>query len=98
MKINWKVRFKNPYFWIGLVGVIMATLGVRLEDFTSWSMVLEEIKNVAGNPFLFISVILAVIGVVADPTTKGVCDSKQALGYSKPRDDEVNYHDSDFTK
>ncbi|NCC15353.1 MAG: phage holin [Clostridia bacterium] len=98
MKINWKVRFKNPYFWIGLFGVIMATLGIRLEDFTSWSMVLEEIKRVAGNPFLFISVVLAVIGVVADPTTKGICDSSQALGYTKPRDDDVNHHDSNFGK
>ncbi|WP_312071771.1 phage holin [Anaerotignum propionicum] len=93
MKINWKVRFKNPYFWIGLFGVIMATIGAKPEDFTSWALVLEEIKNVLGNPFLLFSVILAVIGVVTDPTTKGICDSSQALGYSKPRDDTANQSD-----
>lgn len=93
MKINWKVRFKNPYFWIGLFGVIMATIGAKPEDFTSWALVLEEIKNVLGNPFLLFSVILAVIGVVTDPTTKGICDSSQALSYSKPRDDTANQSD-----
>ncbi len=93
MKINWKVRFKNPYFWIGLFGVIMATIGAKPEDFTSWALVLEEIKNVLGNPFLLFSVILAVIGVVTDPTTKGICDSSQALGYSEPRDDTANQSD-----
>ncbi|KXL51888.1 bacteriophage holin [Anaerotignum neopropionicum] len=96
MKINWRVRIKNPYFWIGLFGVIMATLGAKPEDFTSWSLVWEEIKNVASNPFLLISVILAVIGVVTDPTTKGICDSRQAMGYIKPRDDGENTHDSNF--
>ncbi|KAF5075817.1 phage holin [Anaerotignum sp.] len=96
MKINWKVRFKNPYFWIGLFGVIMSTIGAKPEDFTSWALVVEEIKNVLGNPFLLFSVILAVIGVVADPTTKGVCDSKQALSYSKPRDDSEKQTDKDY--
>ncbi|MDD4843543.1 MAG: phage holin [Anaerotignum sp.] len=95
MKINWKVRLKNPYFWIGLFGVIMASLGAKPEDFTSWALVWEELKNVAGNPFLLISVIMAVIGVVTDPTTKGICDSKQALCYTKPREDG-EAHDSNF--
>ena len=74
----------------------MTTLGVKPEDFTSWPMIVEQIRAVAANPFLLISVILAVLGVVADPTTKGVCDSRQALTYSKPRDDGGSMHDSDF--
>lgn len=61
--------------------------------FYQLALVLEEIKNVLGNPFLLFSVILAVIGVVTDPTTKGICDSSQALGYSKPRDDTANQSD-----
>ena len=27
MKINWKVRIKNPYFWVGLLGVILSAMG-----------------------------------------------------------------------
>ena len=30
--------------------------------------------------------ILAFVGVVSDPTTKGLSDSEQALTYDKPRD------------
>ncbi len=96
MKINWKVRFKNPYFWIGLSGVIVTTVGIKPEDLTSWSMVLDEVKHVIGNPFLFMNVILAVVGVVADPTTKGICDSEQAMTYTKPKGDSTDYIDSDF--
>lgn len=42
----------------------------------------------------FISIILTLlagVGVIQDPTTKGVSDSTQALSYTKPKDDtEVN--------
>ncbi|WMI80483.1 phage holin [Anaerotignum sp. MB30-C6] len=96
MKINWRVRFKNPMFWIGLFGVISSTLGVRPEDFNTWSMVLEEIKYVASNPFLLVSIILAIVGVVNDPTTKGICDSKRALSYTSPKHDNIKPDDSDF--
>lgn len=96
MKINWKVRFKNPYFWIGLFAVIMSSLGIEPDKFTSWGMVIDEIKHIIGNPFLLISLILAVFGVVTDPTTTGICDSRRALNYTKPRNDSSNYNDSDF--
>lgn len=31
--------------------------------------------------------ILVLLGVVSDPTTEGVSDSKQAMFYKKPRDE-----------
>ncbi|RBO90596.1 phi LC3 family holin, partial [Paraliobacillus ryukyuensis] len=31
--------------------------------------------------------ILTILGIVKDPTTKGLSDSKQAMTYIKPRDD-----------
>ena len=84
MKINWKVRVKNPYFWIGLVGVIMAAMGVSPEMFTSWSAVGNQLLEFVSNPFMIGSVIVAVIGVLADPTTKGLSDSTRALSYDEP--------------
>ena len=33
------------------------------------------------------SVALAVLGVFIDPTTKGICDSEQALGNKKPKEE-----------
>lgn len=32
--------------------------------------------------------VLVIVGIVNDPTTQGVTDSKQALTYDKPRRDE----------
>ena len=32
-------------------------------------------------------VILVILGIVTDPTTKGVADSERALKYNEPRED-----------
>lgn len=85
MKLNWKVRLKNPYFWLGLIAVIMTAIGAEPETFTSWSILWEQIKNFAGNPFLIGCTVVAVIGYVNDPTTAGLGDSRQALLYKKPK-------------
>jgi phi LC3 family holin len=88
MKLNFKVRAKNPYFWIGLVGVILAAMGVDASMFTSWGAVWDALVGLVTNPFMLGSVIIAVIGVLVDPTTKGIADSSQALTYDKPKVDE----------
>lgn len=84
MKINIPVRFKNPWFWVGLGGVILSAMGVSPEMFTSWGAVWEAVVNLIGNPFMIGSVILAVLGVFVDPTTAGICDSKRAMSYKSP--------------
>ena len=84
MKINWKVRVKNPYFWIGLVGVILTAMGVSPEMFTSWSAVGNQLFEFISNPFMIGSVIVAVLGVLVDPTTTGISDSTRALSYDEP--------------
>ena len=84
MKINIPVRFKNPWFWVGLGGVILSAMGVSPEMLTSWSAVWESVVNLFGNPFMLGSVILAVLGVFVDPTTAGIGDSTRALTYKNP--------------
>lgn len=84
MKINFPVRFKNPWFWVGLGGVILSAMGVSPEMFTSWGAVWESVVNLFGNPFMLGSVILAVLGVFVDPTTAGISDSRRALSYKSP--------------
>ncbi|MEA5002413.1 MAG: phage holin [Christensenella sp.] len=92
-KINWKVRVKSPQFWIGILGVIaspvLAYYGLSYADMTTW----ESIGNILGqfftNPFLIGTVVMAVlsfIGVLSDPTTKGLSDSEQAMEYKKPKE------------
>lgn len=89
MKINWKVRLRNPVFWVQVaVAVILpmlANLGLAWEDMTTWAalgdVLLESIKN----PVIVVAVIVSVWNAVNDPTTAGLGDSSQALTYEEPR-------------
>lgn len=91
--INWKVRVKSPAFWVGLLGVIaspvLAYYGLSYADMTTWESVGNVITQFFTNPFLLGTVAVAVlsfIGVLNDPTTKGLKDSAQAMGYEKPKE------------
>lgn len=84
MKINIPVRFKNPWFWVGLCGTVLTAMGVSPEMFTSWEAVYEAIIGLLSNPFQIGCVILAVLGVFVDPTTAGISDSKRAMSYKSP--------------
>ena len=84
MKINFPVRFKNPWFWVGLGGVILSAMGVSPEMFTSWGAVWETVCSLFSNPFQIGCVVLADLGVFFDPTTSGNSDSKRALSYKSP--------------
>ena len=86
--INWKVRIKNPVFWVqiavAIVLPILAYLGLSWEDMTSWAALggifLEAIKN----PVILASVIVSVWNAINDPNTKGLSDSYRAMTYDKP--------------
>lgn len=80
MKINWKARMKNPYFWVGLVAVVMTAVGVSPETFTSWEILRQQLGELLGNPFLLGTALLAVLGVLTDTSTKGLSDEKQKKG------------------
>ena len=92
-KINWKVRAKSPQFWVGLLGVIaspvLAYYGLSYADMTTWESIGNVLAQFFTNPFLIGTVVMAVlsfIGVLTDPTTKGVSDSEQAMEYTKPKE------------
>ena len=84
MKLNVKIRLKNPWFWIGIVSTILAAMGVDPEMFTSWQTVGSALVGLVSNPFQLGCVILAVLGVFIDPTTSGVTDSTQVMKYVRP--------------
>lgn len=94
MKINWKLRAKNPWFWIGLIGVVfspvLAVMGISQTDLTSWDGVLNVLKTFVTTPYLVFSAICTVLsffGISADPTTSGLGDSNRAMTYDKPKAD-----------
>ncbi len=84
--INWKVRIKNKVFWLSIIPAILlliqsiaAVFGYTL-DFTDLTSKLLAVVEA-----LF--VVLAILGIVADPTTHGVGDSNLAMTYDKPKKD-----------
>ena len=85
MKVNVPVRFKNPWFWVGVASVAITAIGVDPMTFTSWSAVLDGIKAVLSNPVQLCTMALAILSVFIDPTTAGVTDSETALTYTAPK-------------
>lgn len=84
--INWTVRLKNKAFWLAFVPAVLlliqacgGVLGISLD----LSGLEERLLAVVNALFA----LLAILGVVADPTTKGLGDSSQAMGYTAPRGD-----------
>lgn len=82
--INWKVRIKNKTFWITaiptiilLVQLVASLFGFTLEGLPEICDKLIQIVNA-------VFVLLALFGVVTDPTTEGLGDSQRALTYDKP--------------
>ena len=70
-------RFKNPWFWIGILGVILTAMGAEPEMFTSWTVVMDKFKGVISNPFMLFTVATAVLGVFVEPTTSGLKDGEK---------------------
>ena len=79
LKMNIPVRMQNWAFWLGLGATILTAINVSPEMLTSWELVHVEIINLINNPFRLGCVLVAVLGVLTDPTTPGIGDSQRAL-------------------
>ena len=82
--INWSVRFRNKNFWLSFVPAALLLVQVCAGLF-GYTLDLGELGNrlIAVVNALF--AVLAILGVVNDPTTEGLADSKQAMGYNYPK-------------
>lgn len=85
MTVNWKVRIKNKTFWLALVPAVLLLVQVCAAPFGyEWDFGVLSAQLAAIVNALF--ALLAILGIVADPTTAGVGDSDQALSYEKPKE------------
>ena len=89
MKINLKVRFKNPVFYaqlgLSILTPILTYLGLTVSDITTWAKLGDVLVQAVSNPYVLILVGVSVYNALVDPTTKGFGDSEQALTYNKPK-------------
>lgn len=75
--INWKVRLQSYPFWVAifaLIGLIVTDLGVM--DLGHYEKYVDAIL-----------LVMVAGGIISDPTTAGISDSKQALTYDKPKEE-----------
>lgn len=87
MKINWLVRIKNKAFWVAFVPAVLLLIQTAAALF-GFQIDLGEIGDKILAIVNAVFVVLAILGIVTDPTTEGVSDSEQALTYEKPKDDK----------
>lgn len=85
MKINWKVRIKNKVFWMSIIPAALLFIQAVASVF-GFNLDLGELGNKLVNVVETAFVILTILGVVTDHTTKGVGDSENALTYDKPKE------------
>lgn len=82
--INWKVRIKNKSFWLALIPAVILLIQA-VADVFGITLDLGDIGDQLIAVVNAVFVLLAILGIVTDPTTDGVSDSEQALTYDKPK-------------
>ena len=87
--INWKVRFKNGSWVIAFISQLMIVLqmvlsGLNMLDITDYQLT-DHVKDTVLTFANAVFVLLSMLGIVQDPTTKGLSDSKRALDYHDPQ-------------
>lgn len=79
--INFKLRLQNKATLVALISagfLMLQQFGLHIP-----SNIQEGVNTLV--------VILVMLGIVTDPTTKGVADSERALNYHEPRNDKGGY-------
>ena len=82
--INWVVRVKNKNFWLTLIPAVLLLIQVLVAPFGyqwDFGVLNEQLAAIVNALFA----VLMILGIVNDPTTDGIADSKQALTYKTPK-------------
>ncbi len=86
MRINWTVRLRNKTFWLTMIPTLLLLVEQVLNIFgvsMNFMGLEEQLMAVISTVFM----VLGTLGVVVDPTTKGMSDSARAMRYKVPNDD-----------
>lgn len=88
MKINWKVRFKNPIFYVQIILAIftpiLTYMGLKGSDLTTWNILWDTICSAISNPYVIWLIVGSLWNAINDPTTAGLSDSSRAITYKTP--------------
>ncbi|MEH7107535.1 MULTISPECIES: phage holin [Bacillaceae] len=86
--INWKVRFKNRNWVIAFISQLFIVAQLVLSCLNSLGVTDFQLSNAMQDWVITfanaIFVLLSLLGIIQDPTTKGYGDSERALNYKDP--------------
>ena len=82
--MNWKVRIKNKTFWLTVIPAVLLLIQVAAAVF-GYTLDFGDLGNKLLAVVNAVFALLAILGIVNDPTTAGVADSTQALTYQEPK-------------
>lgn len=82
--INWKVRIRNKNFWLTIIPAVLLLVQVIAKVF-GYNLDLGDLANKLLDVTNALFAVLSILGIVTDPTTVGIGDSKQALTYNSPK-------------
>ena len=81
MKINWKVRLRNKTWLASLMALVVTFVYNLLAMLEIAPAVTEDwVMGIIST----VLTLLTALGVLIDPTTKGVSDSERAMLYVEP--------------
>lgn len=86
---NWKVRFKNKSWVCAFISHILIIAQFIIAGLNFLGVIHFQLTNTAINDVLTvvnsIFIVLSLLGIVQDPTTKGFADSEDAMKYEEPK-------------
>ena len=83
MRINWIVRIKNKTFWLSIIPAILLLI-TSVASVFGYKLDLSDLQGKLLGVVEAVVVVLTVLGVVVDHTTKGLSDSDRAMTYDEP--------------
>jgi len=81
--INWKVRIKNVNWWLTFVPACLILVQVIAVPF-GYNFEIGELNEQFTAIINAVFVVLALLGIINDPTTEGLKDSERAMTYEEP--------------
>lgn len=63
-------RLKSWAFWAGLVAIIVAVSGAEPATINTWAVLIDTVAEIFSNPYLFFSMIVAVVGLYNNTADK----------------------------
>ncbi len=82
MQINWKLRFRNK---VTLSAIVLGALALVYQILGLAGVVPAVSESQVSQIAVMTIDLLVLLGVVVDPTTQGVGDSRQAMSYREPK-------------